>query len=142
MFALSVHCSVNVYVRPSFAPPERSARRLTVRSPVICESAALAPSLPVTLTILQEAEQLSVTLTSTDTGSILPLGGQSVLGAAVTLVLAKGKECGVKDAGGFGTPRATPNARSRASSDGPSSHNSRRACISVSIVENSVVPSA
>src|SRR5258706_10731487 len=128
MFALSVHCSVNVYVRPSFAPPERSARRLTVRSPVICESAALAPSLPVTLTFLQEAEQLSVTLTSTDTASILPLGGQIVLGEAATLVLAKENECGTKFAGrgGFGTPRATPKFRSRSSSDGPSSHNSKR----------------
>src|SRR5438105_4361044 len=95
MPASSEQRSVNVYVRPFLALPERSARNAAVRSPVICQSAAVAPSLPVIWTIRQEALQLSAGAAFTDTAVMLPLGGHKLLGEAATLVmLASGNECG------------------------------------------------
>src|SRR6266478_6989245 len=78
--------------------PERSARRSTVRLPVICQSGAVLPSpspltgsLLETETILQvKAETVSDAETLTVTGTILWLGGQRLLGVADTLTMLGG----------------------------------------------------
>ena len=79
LFEASVHCTARVYTRP-FPLPERSALRLTLRSPVICQSGAVWPlpgpftgSLLVTDVILQVTVglQTSDAETATVTGVIL-----------------------------------------------------------------------
>src|SRR5687767_5325946 len=74
-------------MRPA-ALPSRSARRLTVRSPVSSTSGscALPPSFDPTPTILQTPmpAPASVAFTDTDTACILWFGDHSVPGVAVT----------------------------------------------------------
>src|SRR5207237_1088598 len=134
LFTGSVHASCIVYTRPFLSFPVRSDRRFTLMSPVISQSDALAPSVPVTLTTLQEMLlHVSGAFTANDTGTILPFGGQRALCEDAMLEFASGNEYVAKDAGGFGTPRVTPAWRSRASSLLPSSHNSTRSWIIVFI---------
>ena len=93
-------------MRPFLSFPARSDRRFAVIGPVICQSPAVAPSVPVTWVILQETLQVSGAFTPSDTGTILPFGGQSAPGEATTLEFANANEYGANDAGGLGTPRA------------------------------------
>ena len=67
----SVHLTVIVYKRP-FPPPSRSARRSTVRSPVISKSSASPVSLSLTPVMTQPGlgSTLSVTITETVTERI------------------------------------------------------------------------
>jgi hypothetical protein len=75
--------------------------RLTLKGPVICQSAAVAPSVPLTCTTLQNVSQVMGAFTDSDTGTNSPFGLR-LLGEALMLEFAKGNEYGAKDAGGFG----------------------------------------
>ena len=79
--------------------------------------------------MLHETLHVSGEFTVSETGTILPFGGQSVDCDGATVEFASGNEYGAKDAGGFGTPRVTPFVRSRCNSLGASSHNSVRCWI-------------
>ncbi len=89
-----MHSTTTVYTRP-LPEPERSALRLTVKSPVISQSGDLLPSpkpfpgsLLVTEMILQvvSRSQLSNAETAMVTGTILWFGGQRAGGLAERLI--------------------------------------------------------